>query len=97
MRRKNVQNIQEIIGEIIGQNHHLNRGLLESKIVQNWPVVMGPAVARYSRNVYFYKGILFVELTSSVVKSELLMLKDKIIESLNKSVGTSIVTDVIFK
>lgn len=97
MRRKNVQDIREVIQEIINADSRLSAGLLETRVVQNWEKVLGPSVARATRRVYLYQGTLFVELNSSVVRNELVMLRDRIVRSLNQSVGAEIVKELVLR
>ncbi|MBN2742831.1 uncharacterized protein DUF721 [Breznakibacter xylanolyticus] len=97
MRRKNVQNIRDVIQEIIGADTRLSSGLLEARVVQNWAQVLGPSVARATRRVYLYEGKLFVELNSSVVRNELMMLRDRIVKSLNQSVGSDVVKEIVLR
>ena len=97
MRRKQVQNIRDIIKEIIQDDNRLESGLLETRVVNNWGKVMGPTVARSTRRVYLYQGTLFVELNSSIVRNELMMLREKIVSSLNQSVGANVVTNLVLK
>jgi predicted nucleic acid-binding Zn ribbon protein len=97
MLRKNSQNIREIIQELMQNQPHLSKGILENRVVQNWPKLMGPTIERSTRRVYLSKGVLYVELNSSVVRNELNMLREKIVRSLNQSVGGNIVTDIVFR
>ena len=75
----------------------ISKGVNEFRAVHYWEKVMGKTVARVTRNVYFKNGILFVSLNSSVVRGELVMLKDKIIKNMNEAVGSQTIKDIIFK
>lgn len=98
MRKKQVQSIRDILGEMVDSNKRMNSGLLHSRIAQNWHTVMGPTISRSTTNVFLgKKGVLFVQLNSSVVRNELLMLKEKIIRSLNQSVKEDVVKDIVFR
>lgn len=98
MRKKNVQNMRELMQEFLQTNQQLEKGVLESRVIQNWAVIMGPSVDRCTKRIFLSKsGILYVELNSSVVRNELLMLREKIISSLNQSVGASLVNDIVLK
>jgi predicted nucleic acid-binding Zn ribbon protein len=97
MRRKNTQNIADIIKEMLQDNNRLSQGLVETQVIKNWSKVLGPSVERHTTKAYMHKGVLFVHLNSSVVRNELVMLKEKIIRSLNQSVSTNIVTDIVFR
>jgi predicted nucleic acid-binding Zn ribbon protein len=97
MRRKNVQSIGEVLNEVIHSQKHLEQGILVSRVQQNWNTVMGPTVASFTRKVYFYNGVLYVELTSSVARNELVMLRDKIVKALNESVGADVVKELVLR
>ncbi|MBN2167276.1 MAG: DUF721 domain-containing protein [Marinilabiliaceae bacterium] len=98
MRKKQVQSIKDILTEIIGKDSRLNNGLVHNRVLKNWHNIMGPTISRSTNEVYLAKnGVLFVRLNSSVVRNELLMLKDKIIRSLNQSVAADVVKDIVFK
>jgi hypothetical protein len=58
---------------------------------------MGAPVARVTRKVYFRDGIVYVSLYSSVIRNELMMQRNKIVENLNRHVGADIVKDVVLR
>lgn len=98
MKRQNTQIMSDIIQQFLQDNQQLSKGLLETQLLQNWPKLLGPSVERHTTKVYFSNGVLFVHLNSSVVRNELSMLKERIIRSLNQSVGAqNLVTDIVFR
>ena len=98
MRKKDVQKIGDIVNELLYNDKKLNSGIVNSRVIQNWSTIMGPTISRNTKNVFLAKnGVLFVSLTSSVVRNELMLLKDKIIKNLNDSVGNDVVRDIVFK
>ena len=70
--------------------------MLENRAVNLWQVIVGPTVGRVTQKVYINNGTLCVQLTSSVVKQELIMLKSKIISKINDAVGEGVVKDIYF-
>ena len=96
MRRKKTQAISSVIKEVLKQQD-LNKGLLESRAVNYWEKVLGAAVARATHRIYIRDGVLHVEMTSSVLRNELMMWKDKIIINLNQAIGDNIVKDIVFR
>ncbi len=96
MRRKNTQALSDIIKEVMKQQH-LNKGMLENRAVHYWEKVLGPSVARVTHRIYIRNGVLYVEMTSSVLRNELMMWKDKIINNLNQAIGDTIVRDIVFR
>ena len=75
----------------------MDRKLKEVNVVQSWEEVLGKTISRYPRNVYFSKGILFVEINSAVVKNELVMMREEIRKRLNEQAGEEIITKIVFK
>ena len=95
-RKNTTQSLKDVLGEIMNQPN-LRKGSAEFKAVHYWEKVMGKPVARVTKNVYFRNGVLFVSLNSSVVRGELVMLKDKIIKNMNEAIGSEAVKDIVFK
>lgn len=88
--------VSEIVLEILRENN-LGGQMLEHRAIDLWKVIVGPTVNRMTKNVYVNDGVMYVELTSSVVRQELLMLKSKILENFETAVGKNIITDIVFK
>ena len=96
MRRKKTQALSEIIKEVM-KKQHLNKGMLENRAVHYWEKVLGSSVARVTHRIYIRNGVLYVEMTSSVLRNELMMWKDKIVTNLNQAIGDNIVKDIVFR
>lgn len=96
MRRSNTQSISEVLKEYIEQNR-MDQKLKEVDVVQNWENLLGKTIARYTKNIYIRKQILFVEISSSVVKNELFMMREEICRRINENAGRDVVSKIIFK
>ncbi|MBQ3555109.1 MAG: DUF721 domain-containing protein [Bacteroidales bacterium] len=96
MERRKTTHINEIIQEILNKSNLKGR-LDETTITKKWEEVVGKTMARYTRNVYVSKGILHVEVTSSVVRNELMMNRSTLIERLNAITGNETIKDIIFR
>ena len=96
MRRSNTQSLSEVLKEYIKENR-IERKLKEVDVVQSWEKLLGKTVASYTRNIYIRKKILFVEISSSVVKNELFMMREEIRRKINEQEGEEIVRTIIFK
>ncbi|MCQ2204656.1 MAG: DUF721 domain-containing protein [Bacteroidales bacterium] len=88
--------ISEVLLDIFNENN-LGAKMLENRAVSLWHAVVGPTVSKYTKNVYMNNGVLHVEMSSSVVRQEMIMLKKKVIENINKAVGDDVVEDVVFR
>ena len=74
----------------------LETPLFQKRLVDAWPEVAGPSVARFTREVSIYNQVLYVKLSSPVLRTELSMRRQTFIDKLNHIVGARIITDVRF-
>ncbi len=84
------------IKQFLSQYKH-NSKLLESKVVNAWPKVMGQTVAAYTIEVFIIEGKLFVKLKSSALRGELMMHRSRIIKALNEYVGAEVVREIVLQ
>lgn len=96
MRRNNTQSLAEVLRDYVSEMR-IDRKLKEVDAVQSWESVLGKTISHYTRNIYLSKGILFVELSSPVVKNELLMMREDIRIRLNEQAGEEVITRIVFK
>ncbi len=91
---------QKSLGESIKdflKTYRLEEKLTEARITVSWEKVMGYHIAKYTRKVTLRKKVLYVELTSSVMRNELMMAREKIIGMINKEIGEGIIEEVVFR
>ena len=95
-RLSNESSIGDILKEIIEANK-LDKGLNQISVADAWKNLMGNGVNNYTRNVLLKGSVLYVELTSAVLREELSYGKDKIIKMINEELGREVVKDVVLK
>jgi len=96
MRRSNTQSLSEVLREFINKNR-IERKLKEVDAVQSWENLLGKTIARYTRNISIRNKILYVEISSAVVKNELIMMRDEIRLKINEQAGEELVSRIVFK
>ena len=96
MRRTKTSPLKDVIQEYV-QTLKMNKKLKEVGLINSWEKVVGKTVARATKNIYITDQKLVVELYSSVVRNELLMIKQPLIDRLNLEAGESIIVDIILK
>lgn len=96
MRRKNTQTIGEVLGEYL-DTMKLGRKLKESRIEKDWKEILGNNAASLTRKVYIKNGVLYAHLNSSVLRNELLMMRETLITRINEKAGEKIVTKIVLK
>lgn len=96
MRRKNTQPIGEVLSEYLDAMR-LRRKLKESRIEADWKELLGNNAAALTQKVYIKNGILYAYLNSSVLRNELLMMRETLIKRINEKAGEEIVQKIILK
>lgn len=95
MRKPNDITLKDAITKMIDV-YRLRRKFDETSIVAIWPEIMGTAIANRTTQIYIKDKKLFLRLESSVIKNELLMVKQGIIKRLNDHAGNEVITEMIF-
>ena len=95
-RLSNQSPIGDILKEII-QVNKLQPGMDQVAVKEAWKSLMGNGVNNYTRNVALKGSVLYVELTSAVLREELSYGKDKIIRMINEELGREVVGDVVLR
>jgi hypothetical protein len=96
MRKSQTQSISQIISSILKANG-LEDKLAETLLIQSWEEILGKSVSRLTKGMYIKNRILFVSLNSSVVRSELMMIKKDILIRLNEKAGKSVIDDIVLR
>lgn len=97
MKRRNAQTLGEVLREFFEENKVLRERFLESRVQQAWGEVLGPMVMKYTSNIYVKRRIMYVSLTSSVLRSELTLYRERLVESLNEHAGGSAIDDIVIR
>ena len=95
MKGNNTEQIGNILRQFLRQEG-LESPLNEYRLIESWKDVVGPAIARYTSNLYIKNQTLHVHLTSSVLRQELMMGRELLIRNLNKTVGSQVIVDISF-
>ncbi|MDR1737470.1 MAG: DUF721 domain-containing protein [Candidatus Symbiothrix sp.] len=96
MERKHLEPLKNVLHAFLESNPHLANGLAETQVIDYWQHQMGVAIARYTSQLSIRKRVLYVKLTSSVLKNELLMHREHLIGKLNGAVGRSVLDNIVF-
>lgn len=95
MKRGNTEHIADVIMRMLRQEG-LETPLNEFRIVDAWNDVVGPVIARYTRNVFIKNQTLYVQVASSVIRQELLMSRELLMRHLNNRVGAQVIYNIVF-
>jgi len=96
MRRSETSTIKDLI-EAFMKRSGADKKIAENRLIRAWDELLGKTVGRYTRNVYIKDRKLYVSISSSIVKAELHMIKDQLINRLNEKAGKNIIDDIILR
>jgi predicted nucleic acid-binding Zn ribbon protein len=96
MRKKNTELLSDVIRQVLKETH-LDRPLNEKRIVDAWPLVLGDNIMKYTSGISVKNKVLYVTLTSSVLRHDLFLSREEIRKSLNKQVGAEVIVDIVFR
>ncbi|SMO40761.1 DUF721 domain-containing protein [Solitalea koreensis] len=94
-KKSNEQTMKEAI-DLLMETYRLKEKYAEVNIVESWAQIMGPTVANLTTEIYIRNKKLYICLDSAVLRKELSMAKEKIIEVVNEKAGARTILDVIF-
>lgn len=95
-RNNDNQSIQDILKEFVKSNN-LQSGLDKVNVREAWVNLMGNGVNNYTTAIELKHEILYVHLSSSVLREELSYGAEKIVKMLNESVGKEVVKKLVLR
>lgn len=96
MKRGETKSIAELVMAML-REEGLETPLNEHRLINAWGEVLGGAVNSYTKELRIYNQVLYVTLTSSVLRQELFMCRKELVRKLNEHVRAVVITDIVFK
>lgn len=96
MFKRDVQQLKDLIMRNL-RVQGLETPLLQKRLIDEWPEVMGEMIAGYTQNLYIRNQTLFVHMTNPALRADLSMERKEIVRKLNEKVGSQVITDIIFR
>ncbi len=96
MKRNNTEQIGDVLRQFLRQRG-LETPLNEYRLVDAWKDVVGPVIARYTTNLFIKNQVLYVSLSSSVIRQELMMGREMLVRNLNAQVGSQVIVNIVFR
>ena len=96
MRRSKTISLAEALNDYI-KEMNLGSKLSEVAVINSWEEIVGKAISSRTTKIFIKNGVLYVHLNSSVVRNELLMLREAIREKLNQKAGSEVIKDIVLR
>lgn len=81
----------------IFKDKKFEEGLLSAQVKREWPDIVGMKVASVTGGMWVKERVLFVEIKSSIIRSELKMISKELVRSVNSRLGEEAITDLIVR
>jgi predicted nucleic acid-binding Zn ribbon protein len=96
IRRTQSRPVKEIIEELLKASG-IDQKLKEREMVRQWDEVVGITIARSTESIYVSDRKLIVKVRSSVIRNELMMVRDGLKVELNKRSGQDLIDEVVIR
>lgn len=81
----------------IFKDKKFEEGLLSAQLKREWPEIVGLKVASVTGGMWVKERVLFVEVKSSIIRSELKLISGELVKSINRRMGEDAITDLIVR
>ena len=79
------------------KTNRLEKGLDKVSVQDAWHITMGNAISKYTTAISLERDVLYIQLSSSVLREELSYGKSKIIKLLNEELGKELITKLVLR
>lgn len=96
MRRKKTMSIVDVLSDY-KREMNIEGKLSEVNIINRWQEIAGRAIALRTTRLYIREGVLYIHLSSSVVRSELMMMRESIRSRMNNEAGSDLIKEIVIR
>lgn len=93
MQKHRAQSIGDIIAEYL-HGSALETPLLERRVMELWPQVLGPSVAQLTGTMEVKNGVLFVHIRSAALRAQLFECRHEVVRKLNDAARAHVLKDI---
>jgi predicted nucleic acid-binding Zn ribbon protein len=90
----NTQHIGQAIQQLLN-SYHIKAKFDEANLIGSWERMVGKPIAKRTKKVFIRNKVMFVELESPSMKSELSFHKKEIIDLFQKEFGPDIIKEMV--
>jgi predicted nucleic acid-binding Zn ribbon protein len=96
MRKREAQALSEILGDSL-KNLQIDGKINETRVKAAWPEMVGPILASHTQSTYVSRKILYVRIDTPIIRNELQLMRQSLLERLNKAAGAETIKDIVFR
>ncbi len=92
--QESTQHIGQAIRQLL-KEYHLKPKFDEANIVASWERLVGKPVAKHTKRIYIRNKVLFIELDSQAMKSDLSFHKNHLIKVIETEFGKEVLKEIV--
>ena len=96
MKRTKTQTIGEILNDFF-KRPYVAAKVAEGRLEEYWREIVGEYVSEYTRSLKLENHILYVVVSSGVVRNELFFRRDELMKLLNERAGVKLINAIIIR
>lgn len=96
MQTNHDHSLKELIEKLI-KSYKWDEKLDSVDVNASWYKVVGEIFGKHTTNLYVRNHILYVQLDSSIIRSELHMARTKIKNMINKDLGKKVIDEIVLR
>ena len=97
MKRTNTLHISSILHNFYRENPQLWQKILEIRIQRAWGEILGPMVMKSTQNLYIKNQVMYVSISSSALRNELLLNRKRLLKGLNEYAGAEVIKNLVIR
>jgi len=97
MKRSYALTIGDLLQNYYAENPHILQKIHEIRILRGWNELLGITISQSTQNLYIKNRTLYVSLTSSVLRNELWINRERLKKRLNEYAGTEVIVDIVIR
>ncbi len=89
-----IQHVSDAIKSLLKQ-YHLKPKFDEANVIASWERLVGKPVARHTKRIYIRNKVLFIELDSPSIKSDLSFHKNHLLKRMEEEFGKDVLKEIV--
>ncbi|CCY80737.1 putative uncharacterized protein [Prevotella sp. CAG:1185] len=95
MFKRDVLTLADILQKCLRQDG-LETPLQQKRVIDSWDKVVGKVIAGYTGEKFIKNQTMFVKILNPALRSDLAMMRDRLVKNLNMEVGANVIVDIKF-
>jgi predicted nucleic acid-binding Zn ribbon protein len=96
MNKQDFKPLRDILQDSL-RDLKIDDKIQESRILEAWPEIVGSMLASHTLSTKIIRNVLYVKLDTPILRNELQMMRQSLIERLNKVSGGQTLQDIVFR